>query len=736
MLRKLHKALGLFGAVLLSVLALSGAVLSVLPALDKLGTVSASDSKSNVADLAARVTATYPGVEEIRRLASGKIIVFYFENDRPASVVVYPDNGQRISEYAPSAFERWMTNLHRSFFLGDGGRMAAGMSAAAMLALSVSGLYMMARRMGGWRQLLGRARGTGTQRLHVDLGRLAILGLILSPVTAIYMSLATFEVIPDGMTQSPAMSVSASTGSPLPVDQIAALRAVKVTELRELKFPYAGDPTDGFEIKTDSGEGFIDQTTGKMQDWQNHGLARRIYEFIYMLHTGQGMWGLGLLLGLMALSIPIMSGTGALVWWSNRTSIPRMTRNTPAQAADTVILVGSEGGSTWGFAATLHNALTDAGHKVHTAAMDSLQPSYRAAKRILVLTATYGDGAAPASAGSFLKRLEETSTFPAFPVAVLGFGDRQFPRFCQFARDVEQALIRKGWVSLMPLETIDRQSAQEFTRWGEGLSQALGKKIPLLHKAAPPRCASLTLVSRSDYGAEAQIPTSILRFALPKFGLLERFSSGTWRRYAAGDLLGILPPNCAVPRFYSLSSSAKDGFVEICVRKHPGGLCSSFLHGLRPGDSIGAFIKLNPSFRPANGRAPVILIGAGTGIGPLAGFIRANEDARPMHLYFGGRNPSSDFLYESDLKAWLNDNRLTTLNTAFSRGPGRAYVQDRIRKDADRLRALIAGGAQILVCGGRDMAAGVMEAFTDVLAPAGLTPASLKIEGRYAEDVY
>ena len=52
------------------------------------------------------------------------------------------------------------------------------------------------------------------------------------------------------------------------------------------------------------------------------------------------------------------------------------------------------------------------------------------------------------------------------------------------------------------------------------------------------------------------------------------------------------------------------------------------------------------------------------------------------------------------------------------------------------LRALIASGAQVMVCGGRDMAAGVAEAITDVLAPIGLTPVALKAQGRYAEDVY
>ncbi len=58
--------------------------------------------------------------------------------------------------------------------------------------------------------------------------------------------------------------------------------------------------------------------------------------------------------------------------------------------------------------------------------------------------------------------------------------------------------------------------------------------------------------------------------------------------------------------------------------------------------------------------------------------------------------------------------------------------------DTARTRAekLIADGAQIMVCGGRDMAAGVMAALAEVMAPLGLDPATLKARGRYAEDVY
>ena len=44
--------------------------------------------------------------------------------------------------------------------------------------------------------------------------------------------------------------------------------------------------------------------------------------------------------------------------------------------------------------------------------------------------------------------------------------------------------------------------------------------------------------------------------------------------------------------------------------------------------------------------------------------------------------------------------------------------------------------ARVIVCGACRMAADVRAALEDILAPAGPTPAVLKAERRYVEDVY
>ncbi|MCE8548130.1 MAG: PepSY domain-containing protein [Sagittula sp.] len=735
MIRALHRWPGLLALALVTILGLSGAALSVFPAAERIAAPQA-EAGLTVAALADRIQAVYPGVEQIRRSPSGRITAYWFDQGAPGAAVINPATGEGVASADPNQAERWLTNLHRSLFLGDGGRIAMAAGAAAMLILSLSGATLVARRVGGWRRWFSPLRGPLAGRLHAEIARIAVVGLVLSSTTALWMTASTFDLLPDGgvLPVAPA-EVSGETG--FAPGRMPTLRRTPVAELRELSFPYPGDATDVFTLKTDRGTGYLDQGDGALLAWADLTGWERVSETIYMLHTGQGAATLGLVLGLMALGVPAMGATGVLVWLAGRPGRPRIRGNQPAGRAETILLVGSEGGSTWGFAATLHAALTQAGQSVHVGPMSGFAPeSYANAQRIILLAATYGDGAAPASAKGFLDRLNACDRAADIPIAVLGFGDRSFPAYCAYAESVATAAEAKGWPELLAFDTIDRQSPQDFARWGRALGDALGIELELSHRPVQPQTTTLTLVSRRDYGAEVQAPTAILRFALPRVALWQRLLGGGFARFQTGDLIGILPEGGTVPRLYSLASGRRDGFIEIVVKKHPGGLCSGQLTALEPGDTVSAFLRPNPGFRPGRSRAPLILIGAGTGIGPLAGFVRGNTRRRPIHLFFGMRHPDSDFFYGEEFPGWQDEGRVSRLVTAVSRGARPHYVQDALRSEATQVAELIRNGARVMVCGGRDMAAGVAEALAEILAPAGLTPAVLKAEGRYVEDVY
>lgn len=732
--RLIHRWLGLAAGTVALVLGITGVILAIEPVRDAWQAVPAA-ADLPVSMLAQRVSATLPGVEEIRRLPSGDIVAYSFDGNQARASRIDPADGRVLGAYQASALPRWIKNLHRAFLLGDGGRMAAAGVALAMLLLSVSGLVLTARRLGGWRRLAARVRGSLLQRIHVVTGRVAVAVLLLSSATALYMSAETFGLMPADAGREPDVLSTASAQPDLRADQLPLLQTLQVGDLRKLNFPAPQDPEDTWRVETTQGAGWADRHTGRTLAWEPAATRQRIHDLVMVLHTGEGAWVWAAVLGLMGASIPLFWITGLLLWRQTRRQTPRIEGNVALPRADTLIFVASEGGSTWGFARALHQALVRNGHRVHVSGLENFQAA-AATRHIFVLAATYGDGQAPAHAAGALERIASQPVGPA-PVTVLGFGDRQFTAFCAYAEALERALRGRGWSALLPLERVHQQSPQAFERWGHALSKALGEPLTLEYAPRVPPTTALALVSRQEFPGAAGEPTVILRFHWPARSWRDRLMGRGLSRFDAGDLIGIVPPDCAAPRYYSLASGSRDGFVEICVRKIAGGLCSPYLHALRPGDTVGAFIKPNPGFALYGARQPAVLIGAGTGVAPLAGFIRRNEGRDPMHLYYGTRDPAKDFYFGREIQGWMKDRRLSSLRTTFSRAPGGGgYVQDALRRDATRLRDLVSKGAIVRVCGSRAMAKGVTQALDDILAAIHLSVAQLKTKGRYAEDIF
>lgn len=735
MMRILHRWPGLVLAILLLVTSLSGVALSVFPALESARAPGAG-AELTVAELATRVQARHSGLEQIKRSPSGQFTAWWFDGEQPGSAIVDPVTGGDIASADPDPARRWLTTLHRSLFMGDAGRLVAIAGALGMLILAISGALLVARRTGGWRRWFARLRGPLAGRLHTEIARVAVVGLVVSSLSALWMSAETFEIlsIESANARVPAQVSGLKRLSP---SDISALQVIPVADLRELSFPAEDDPEDVYTVTTRQGMGYVDSGSGLMLSWQDSGFWQHVSEFIYMIHTGQGAAVIGLLLGLMALGVPVMAVTGVFIWTAGRRSRPQLKGNAAASQADTVILVGSEGGTTWGFAAALAKALRVAGQTTHVAAMSSFKPSsYRNVQRFFVLASTYGDGDAPASAAGFLERFQGVLVSPNVSLTVLGFGDSSFPAFCAFARRVDDMARANGWAALVPFDTINRQSSQDFARWGRLLGESLGTALELEYQPVAPATQELTLIDRHDYGEAVQVPMAILRFALPKVSLWQRMTGQGFPGFQAGDLLGVLPEGSATPRLYSLASGSSDGFLEVVVRKHPGGLASGQLHQLETGQTIRGFLRHNPGFHAGADRTPLILIGAGTGVGPLIGFIRANQRHRPIQLFFGLRSPESDFLYQEALSRWTVEGHLQTLHLAVSRAAQPRYVQDVLRQQAPAVTEAIHAGAKIMVCGGREMARGVQDALTAILAPTGLTLAQLKAKERYVEDVY
>ncbi|HRO15475.1 MAG TPA: PepSY-associated TM helix domain-containing protein, partial [Paracoccus sp. (in: a-proteobacteria)] len=338
MIRPLHRWPGLLAAVLLIVISLSGAVLSVFPAAERLTAPQAARGLS-VAELTARIQAAHPGVEQIRRAASGRIVAYWFDGGTPGSAVIDPATGTGVAPADPNPVQRWLTNLHRSLFLGDAGRIVVAVGAGAMLVLGLSGAALVARRAGGWRRWFGPLKGPLAGRLHVEIARLAVAGLVLSSVTALGMFAATFEIIPAAVPPAAPAQVSGTMG--MAPAAMPLLQDTPLSDFRELSFPYPGDATDVFTLKTAAGVAWLDQGTGTLLAQAGLTGWERLVETFVMLHTGQGAAVLGLVLGIMAMGMPVLAVTGIILWLAGRRGRPRLRGQDPAGVADTILLVGS-----------------------------------------------------------------------------------------------------------------------------------------------------------------------------------------------------------------------------------------------------------------------------------------------------------------------------------------------------------------------------------------------------------
>jgi sulfite reductase (NADPH) flavoprotein alpha-component len=229
-------------------------------------------------------------------------------------------------------------------------------------------------------------------------------------------------------------------------------------------------------------------------------------------------------------------------------------------------------------------------------------------------------------------------------------------------------------------------------------------------------------------------------------------------RLTADDLLSAVRP--LQPRAYSISSSPLHSPERIHLtvaavrygeeRPH-GGVCSTFMADrLDADDEVGVFLQPNAAFRlPADGDAPVIMIGPGTGIAPFRAFLQeraASGVAGRNWLFFGDQHRASDFIYEDELGGWHESGVLDRLDLAFSRDQAeKVYVQTRMRENGADLYDWLESGAHLYVCGDASrMAKDVERALLDLVAAArgrgdddaAEYVADLKRSKRYLRDVY
>ncbi|SHM80619.1 sulfite reductase subunit alpha [Rhizobacter sp. OV335] len=411
-----------------------------------------------------------------------------------------------------------------------------------------------------------------------------------------------------------------------------------------------------------------------------------------------------------------------------------------AQASPVLVAFASQTGFAeqlaWQTARLLHTA----GVPVRLLPLGELRPDELArTERALFIVSTYGEGDAPDPASAFARHMADGGApLPRLHHAVLALGDRSYAQFCGFGRRLDAWLQAQGATPLFARIELDNEDAAALKQWQQQVAHLAGT-IDVPDWQAPGFDDWRLVERRVLNDGSSAAPVCHLE--------LEPADDTPLPDWQAGDLVQVQAPGDPQrPREYTIASVPSAGRLHLMVRqeRHPDGglgVASGWLTTHLPvGERVPLRLRAHGSFRIGDNAArPLVLIGNGTGLAGLRSHLAARAEARAPDacwLLFGERQAAHDAHYAADTDRWQADGVLALVDRVFSRDqPARRYVQHRVLEEAERLRAWVADGAAIYVCGSLEgMAAGVDEALAQVLGADQL--AALADAGRYRRDVY
>lgn len=435
------------------------------------------------------------------------------------------------------------------------------------------------------------------------------------------------------------------------------------------------------------------------------------------------------------------SGAIALIaaWGGLCAAMLRKPRPAPAGGdADWLVVYASQTGNADYLAQQTAATLSTGGLAARAVCISGLDAGTLAgATRALFIASTYGEGDSPDTAARFAGvTMAGAPELAHLYYAVLALGDSSYANFCGFGRALDGWLASRGATALFERIDVDRGDPDAVASWQHQLSRLAGTSDAPDWEA--PAYGEWRIVERTRLN-----PGSA---GAPLYRIALQPRDGSLPDWEAGDLVQIhAPGDPGQPREYSIASVRSEGRIELLVRLQQradgsAGAASGWLcreAGMDAG--IALRTRAHARFRlGANAARPLILIGNGTGLAGLRALLKARIDAGMIEnwLVFGERNVRHDFLLREELEGWVENGRLARLDLAFSRdGSGPHYVQHVLAERSAELRAWIARGAAVYVCGSlQGMASGVHEALGAALGTRALD--ALAAQGRYRRDVY
>ncbi|MDT0294447.1 PepSY domain-containing protein [Mesonia ostreae] len=702
-----HLALAISSFAFLILASLTGIVLALEPI-----NIQAQDYSSNQLDEISLA-------EALQNLNKEHDEVLWVEVDRndvfTASVIneagdnqvlyIQPETGKSLGEKQDShPVFQFAKTLHRSLFLKSVGRFFIGLVAFLLCFIVLSGIALTINRQGGFKNFFSPIiKDSFYPYFHVVFGRWLLIPIFIISLSGVYLSLQQFSIIPQLKVEQNFDSETLEEHSQEELADFSVFQDHSLADLRRLEFPFSPFPEDYFTLQLQQKEVIVNQFNGEIISSYEYPFSSLITYYSFKLHTGEGsiIWSVVLLLASIGILFFIFSGFK--IMWKRRRS--RIRNHYKKEVCNYVILVGSEGGTTLSFANALYAELIRLGKKVFIAEMSAYQ-NFPAMQHLIVMTATYGNGEAPANAKNFDTLLEKYPQQRNFNYAILGFGSRSYPDFCAFAYQTETLLYQlKEAQESYPITCINNQSTEAFTQWmlAWGKREQLPLRVPK-NILQPRKLQQHQLVCSEKISPDKSLENTFLI----------QLKSNQKLKFKSGDLLSIVAKEDDRERLYSIGKLNKNEMI-LAVKRREKGVVSNLLHQLNESQSISAGIVKNKAFHLPKRSKQVIMIATGTGIGPFLGMMIQNKH-KDLHLYWGGRTRETFSPYTDHVENALTDKKLTSLKLAFSREEQeeKTYVQELLMQDAVFIAEALKNKTVFMICGSIVMQEAVLHALNKI----------------------
>lgn len=690
-----HLILAISSSIFILLASVTGIILAFEPISNRVQPLTSNNlDEITVASFTTTLLKTYPEIISAEIDKNDWVTASVIDKDGINKIIVVdPHTGNNLgTPMETHPIFKFATTLHRSLFLKGTGRFFIALASFLLFLISITGIVLLLKKQGGIRNLL---RPIIKERFnpyyHSIFGRWLLIPILIITLTGVYLSLEKFSIIPSAKIVH-AEDTEFEEEPVLQLSEFEVFRNTSLSEVKKIEFPFSEFPESYFLLQLKDRELLINQFNGSVVSEVNYPFTALISYYSILFHTGQGsiVWSLVLLLACIGILFFMYSGFSITVQRRKSRIKNRYTKD----ECEYIILIGSENGNTFHFANALHSELIRIQKKSFLAELNSFG-TYKNMEHLIIMTATYGKGEAPANAKKFQSLLETHKEGRKFDYSVVGFGSQAYPDFCQFAYDVDTMLqAHPNKKRLGDVYTVNNQSLESFNQWVLQWSQKEGLDIKLPTSIiSKKKRKTYTFKVTQNTKAEGQ----------PDDTFCIRMKTLDKVKFKSGDLLSIISERDGRERLYSIGKWDKDELI-ISVKRHSKGTISNLLNRLEKDDKLVAGIVKNKNFHLPKKAKRALLIATGTGIGPYLGMTRENHQKTELQIYWGGRTQASFDLYKKELERQQRKGSIQTWRLALSQEQAnKVYVQHLLDSDSEEVVKTLQNKGCIMICGSVSM---------------------------------